>query len=282
MILFSTTATAPIAKNIVMPKGACTIKRFSDGEIFVRIDEEVKNKEVWVVAGTQAPAENLIELFLLLDALKQAGAIIHLFITYFSYARQIEPLAREAHSAELIGSILSTFDLKRCFILHPHSQLLHTYLSYTDMYPLDFFCTAAQPFDAIVAPDRGARVLAEQIAEHCNKPAIHLEKTRPAHEQVKIVAVNGDVTGKRLIIVDDMIATGRTLVHAAEELIKMGAESVAAAATHGIFSNNAYEYIDTSILETVVVTNSIATRESKKVKIIDISPDIQNTIMLTL
>ena len=89
MILFSTRSTRHLASNIALRPGVCTIKQFSDGELFVRIDEDVQGQHVWVLAGTQSPAEHLLELFFLCDALVRAGAHINLFITYFAYARQI-------------------------------------------------------------------------------------------------------------------------------------------------------------------------------------------------
>lgn len=278
MLIFSTKSARRIAEHIAMQHGATTIKFFSDGELFVRVDEDVRGKRVWVIASTQAPAENLLELFFLLDALEQAGARIFLFITYFAYARQVIAAPGEAHSAQIIGSFFNQFTLEKTFILHAHSRRLHDFLEYTDARDIDFFCNAAAEYDALVAPDKGAFVWASEIAQRCNKEIVVLTKTRPDHEQVKILAVDGNVKGKRLLIIDDIISTGRTLVEAAHALKNMGATHIAAAATHGVFAGNATEFLEKSILEKILVTNSLAQQARGKIQVHDISNFIVKTM----
>ncbi len=279
MILFSTKSSRHIAEKISAHHGACTVKYFSDGEMFVRIDQDVKSQRVWVLASTQAPAENLLELFLLLDALQHAGARISLFITYFAYARQVRAAPGEAHSAELISSFFKRFTFEKTYILHAHSRSLHNFLEYSDVKDISFFCDAAADYDALVAPDQGAYSLAAEIAKLCNKEIIVLTKTRPDHEQVKIVAVDGNVQGKRLLIIDDIISTGRTLVEAAHALKNMGAASIAAAATHGVFSPGAVDFLEKSILEKIIVTNSLAQQPRGKIHVHDISSFIAQTML---
>jgi ribose-phosphate pyrophosphokinase len=280
MILFSTNATRHLASRIALQPGMCTIKQFNDGELFVRIDEDVQGKQVWVLAATQAPAHHLLELFFLLDALQRAGAHINLFITYFAYARQIIAAPGEACSACVITTFLKNFILIKTYILHPHSILLHDYLPFTAIRDMDFFCEQAAAYDAVAAPDKGAYALAKEIAEFCNKELIELTKMRPDHDTVEIVAINGSVEHKKVLLVDDIISTGRTLAQAASALKKLGAHSIAAAATHGVFSPGSHQLLEQSVLEKISVTNTIAQHSHGKITIIDISPLIQK-IMLT-
>ncbi len=271
MILFSTQKSNYLAQKITAHHGACTIKQFSDGEIFVRIDQDVRNKKVWVVANTQPPAENMLELFFLLDALERAGAHVYLFITYFAYARQVIAKPGEAVSAEVIGNFFKNFNLKKIIILHAHSKLLHDFLNFTTVRDLEFFCTQAHQYDAIAAPDKGAYALAQEVAETCKKELILLTKTRPDHEKVEIVSVEGTVTNKKILIVDDIIATGKTLIEVARALHTMGAKTIAAAATHGIFTGDAQDILAKSIIEKIAVTNSVPQHKHEKIVVHDIS-----------
>jgi ribose-phosphate pyrophosphokinase len=278
MILFSTTTTRHLAANIAMRSGACTIKQFRDGELFVRIDEDVRNKSVWVLAATQAPAEHLLELFFLLDALHRGGAIINLFITYFAYARQGTATPEQACSAQVIGMILQQFTIAHTYILHPHSALLHEYLPFKAVQDIEYFCVQARAYDAIAAPDKGAQALAREIAHKCGKELILLTKRRLDQDNVEIVAVDGVVEDKKIMLIDDIISTGRTLVEAAYALQKLGAQTVAAVATHGLFAADARHIIEESPLLSVTVTNSIEQEARGKIKIVDISSFIERVM----
>jgi ribose-phosphate pyrophosphokinase len=281
MILFATRSAQHLAQRMTVQQGAYTIKQFSDGELFVRLDQDVAQRHVWVLAATQPPAENLLELFFLLDALQRAGASLNLCISYFGYARQIIAEPGESCSAELISNILKQFPLKQVSIVHPHSLLLQNFLPFTPIFDIPFFCEQAAHYDAIAAPDKGAADWATTIARACHKELILLTKTRPEQEQVEIASADGRTANQKILLVDDMISTGRTLVAAAETLINLGASSVAAAATHGVFAPGSQEFLAQSVLETVYVTNTIdqAQRKlDKKVTVIDISSTIMDSI----
>ena len=141
----------------------------------------------------------------------------------------------------------------------------------------DFFCTPAAKFDAIAAPDKGASTWAHDIANICKKEFIQITKKRPAQERVNIVSTEGNVAGKKVLLVDDIISTGRTITQCADTLKQLGATSVVAAITHGIFSPGSYQLIEQSPLERIYVTNSIVPHGScEKVTIVDISQFIQN------
>lgn len=279
MMLFSTSTTHHLASHITLQAGNCTIKQFNDGELFVRLNEDVQGKEVWVLAATQAPAEHLLELFFLLDALQRAGAHINLCITYFAYARQVIAAPGEACTAQVISIFLKKFNIAKTYIIHPHSTLLHDYLPFTAVRDVNFFCKQAEAYDAIAAPDKGAFALAQEIAQICKKELILLTKVRPDHDKVEIVAIEGIVEQKKVLLIDDIISTGRTLVESARALKKLGATSIAAAATHGVFSPGSHQLLEQSVLEKISVTNSIAQNSQGKITVIDMSQFIQQTIL---
>lgn len=277
MIFFANHAAQHLVRS---HEGKYIIQHFKDGEIFVRIDEEdLTNKKVWIVAATQPPAENLLELFFLLDAIQRTGASINLFLTYFSYARQTIAGPGEAHSAEVICSILKDFTLTQTLIMHPHNLLLHDFIPFEAVYDLDFFCEHAKDYDTIAAPDIGALSFAQKIAQSSNKDLIMLNKIRPEHDEVKIVSIDGQAAGKKILLIDDIISTGSTLVAAAQELKKHGAISISAAATHGIFVPGSREFIEKSILQHVYVTNTIEKTSQGKIIVKDISNTL-NSIMM--
>lgn len=281
MILFYTKSTQHLVSRIALAQGKHTVKQFSDGELWIHVDEEeVKNKKVWVIAATHAPAEHLLELFFLLDALQRAGAHINVLFTYFGYARQVDSKPGQACSAQVIAMLLKNFNRVKTYIIHPHSQTLHNYLSFTEIHDIPFFCTQAEDYDVIAAPDTGARVLAQEIAQRCNKEVAILTKIRPDHDTVAITAIDGSVAHKKVLLVDDIISTGRTLAQAAQTLKKAGAHTVAAAATHGIFSADAYSVLEKSVIEKIVVTNTIAQKPHGKITVHDVGPFIEDVIQL--
>lgn len=275
MKLFSTRSAQHLAANISLDHGACTIKQFSDGELFVRIDEDVQSKHIWILASTPPPAENLFELFFLCDALLKAGANLNVCITYLSYIRQIVAAPGESCTAHVIANFIKSFPINNLYIMHPHSTILHNFLPFTMIRDTDFFCRQAAGFDAIAAPDKGATLLAQEIATSCKKELILLSKTRPDKEQVEITAVNGQPAHKKILLVDDIISTGRTITQCAHALKKLGAIEVAAAATHGVFSPDCYQLLEQSPLSTISVTNTIAQQAKGKITVVDTSPFIQ-------
>jgi ribose-phosphate pyrophosphokinase len=174
MKLFSTRSARHIASHIALEQGACTIKQFSDGELFIRIDEKVQSEHVWVLASTQAPADNLLEFFFLCNALLKAGAKLHVIITYLSYIRQIVAAPGEAHTIEVIADFIKDLPLTQLYIVHPHSLALLNLMPCTVVRDNDFFCDLAIQYDAIAAPDKGAAAFAHEIAESFNKKLILL------------------------------------------------------------------------------------------------------------
>ena len=279
MKLFYTSYSSYLANRISLAKGKITRKQFSDGEWYIRIDEDVADKPVFVVAATPAPGDTLIELLLLLDALSHEKARIHLFLTYFGYARQDHPNKGQAHAAQLIGGILERLALEKVWVVHAHSTRLHDFFKFDDYIPYDMFADLAQRSDVLVAPDAGALAVVMRIAAKVGLPVVTVQKQRLEQEEVKIIAINGQVRGKRVLIIDDMIATGSTIIKVAHLLHEQGAQEINVAATHGIFSNHAYENIEHSSIKALYVTNSLKPiLVAQKIIYIDLLSDIEKII----
>jgi ribose-phosphate pyrophosphokinase len=281
MIIFFTRSAQHLSEKIILPKAHYSVKQFSDGELYVKIDQDLDHNEIWIITSTQPPAENLLELFFLLDALVRKGVQkINLFFTYFAYARQAIASSGEAGSAQLICDLLKKFPLHRIYSMHIHAaHLMQTFLPFTDIVNMNFFCSSAKNYDVIAAPDKGAFGFAENVAQTCGKEVIFLKKIRPEHEKVVIESVDGNVKGKKVLLVDDMISTGSTLIEACRALINLGASEVAAAATHGIFSSDAYERLEESQLKKIYVTNTLNCFSKGKIEVTDISTFIESILM---
>lgn len=271
-MIFYTYSVQHLLASMALEKGKRSIKKFADGELYVKLDEQVNNKNVWVVGSTVTPAENLLELLFLLDALHRNGAQTKLLMPYCSYARQDRATNGEALSFEVIANCFKQFTFETLIIVHIHNPELKKFLSFEQYIPLPFFAERARMVDCIVAPDKGAHDLACAVAQTVGKPMVFMEKVRPEQEKAEIVKITGEIVGKKALLVDDMIATGTTLIKAAEALKKQGVEHVYAAATHGLFVADALKHIQASPLEKIYVSNTIAQKHvSEKIDVIDIS-----------
>ena len=279
MMIFYTSSTKHFASELSFEEGKYLSKQFSDGECYIKLESDVAQKSVWVVAATNPPADHLLELFLLLNALDRAGATIYLLFTYFGYARQDRPIAGEASSAEVISTILKMFALKKIIIVHAHSQFLHEYLDFTNIIPTDLMKATAQLYDAVAAPDQGAYELVKSIAHACHNEPVFLTKIRPEQEKVQILEYDGIVRARTILIIDDIIATGNTIIEVAKILRQLGAQEVSVWATHGIFSGDALAAIEKSNIKKIYVTNTLLQKRcSNKIEVISIAPLIKKII----
>ncbi|MEX0940858.1 MAG: ribose-phosphate diphosphokinase [Candidatus Babeliales bacterium] len=280
MKVFATRSCAHLLNQMNLPQGRLTIKTFSDGELYIKIEEEVADQKVWVIASTEAPAEHLIELFLLLDALERAGAQIHILFTYFGYARQDRMLPGEPLSAAMIFRFLQNFVIQQTIIIHIHSTRLKMFYDFEDLILLDFFVPYIDMVDSVIAPDKGAGALVRILAEHEKKTSRVIEKIRNTHEHIERMIIHDGLQGKNVLIADDMIATGSTVIKAAQLLKEHGVKDIYVAATHGIFSADAIKTIEQSPIKRVFVTNTIDQRkESEKIEVIDCAPMLENIIL---
>jgi ribose-phosphate pyrophosphokinase len=280
MTVFYTPSTTHFASNLPFIKGSYALKKFSDGEIYVKIDLPVE-KEVWVVASTQPPADTLLELFFLLSALERERVSVSLLITYFAYARQSHPEEGEAASAQVIANFIKTFSLKTLAVINVHNYNLKNLLNVNNYLPFEVICALAEPFSHIIAPDKGSYDLAYHASKKCDKQFIVLEKKRPAHETVEITPL-GTTHVRGALLVDDIVATANTIVNAAYTLKESGIETIHAYATHGIFSGNALAKIDESPIERFFVTDTLPPTQKltqcPKIEIISIAPLIEKII----
>lgn len=279
MMVFYTSAAKHLASELPFEQGNYLSKQFSDGEWYIKLEQDVYKKNVWVIAATNPPAEHLLELFLLLNALARAQATINILFTYFGYARQDSPVAGEASSAEVVGTILKIFALKKIIVIHAHSSRLHHYLNFTNVIPTDLIRDTMQLYDAVAAPDQGAHDLVKSIAHACGKESIFLTKIRSEQEKVKILEYDGIVPSRKILIIDDMIATGNTIIEVAKILAQLGADDIGVWATHGIFSGDAIELLNKSIIKKIFVTNTLPQdKKSPKIEVISIAPLIKQII----
>jgi len=269
MTLFYTNSTKHLVSKIKLKKAKFTISKFSDGEIYVKIEENVKNKEVWVVASTNSPGDNLLELIFLLDALKREKAKINLLIPYFGYARQGKGKPGEAQTAKVVCDLLQGYKIS---VIHMHSPRIKKYLKFKNLIPL--YQHIIKKYDIVIAPDKGAAKLVRTIGKELNIPYIIMNKVRPKPEQARITTKPIDVKNKKVLIIDDMISTGGTIIAASKKL--QGATEISVLTTHGIFSGDALKKL--SLFDKVYITNSLPQRKHPKLHILDLAPFISKEI----
>jgi ribose-phosphate pyrophosphokinase len=277
-MLFYTNSAEHIAATMRMKRGRFILTKFSDGEIYSRVEENVRGKDVWVLASTQPPADNILELAFLLDSLSRGGARINLMILYFGYARQ-DRIAKkgEALSSKVVSDLLQKFHLNKTLVLHIHSSRIKKFFEYEDILPIHLFSAVIRRMEVVVAPDRGALDLARKVSRDYGLALAYMEKVRPGIEEVEITRLVGNVRPKKVVIVDDMISTGETVIKASQRLMKSGAKEVHVIATHGIFSGNAVKNLEKSCIKSVHVTNSIKPNyKSKMIKTVDVSKLVES------
>lgn len=278
--IFACNSNIPVAKQIAsclgLKLGAADVKHFSDGEIAVSINESVRGSDVFIVQSTCAPVNsNLMELLIMIDAMKRASAgRITAVIPYFGYARQDRKAkARDPISAKLCADILTTAGADRVLTMDLHAAQIQGFFNI----PLDhllgvpilspYFDKKFQNKDdiVVVSPDLGSVTRARNFAARVDAPLAIIDKRRQRANVCEVMNIIGDVKGKKCIIVDDMIDTAGTLCNAAKAIVEIGgATSVSACATHGVLSGPAIERINNSVLDEVVLLDTIPLTEDKK------------------
>jgi len=276
-IVFAGNANPELAQAICdylqQPLGNAKIKRFSDGEVQIEIDDNVRSKDVFVVQPTCQPVnENLVELLLLIDALKRSSAKrITGVIPYFGYARQDKKVApRVPISAKLVANLLTIAGANRIITMDLHAGQIQGFFDI----PVDNLFAAPVLIDymrrhftddlVIVSPDAGGVERARAFAKRLNAGLAIIDKRRSAPNQAKAMAVIGNVEGKRAIILDDMVDTAGTLTEAAKSLMSSGAKEVHACVTHAVLSGPAIDRINDSPIKTLVVADTIPLTEKRK------------------
>jgi len=286
MMLLSGTANRPLSEEVATeldnPLCRATIRRFADGEIFVKIDENVRGRDVYIIQPTNPPGDNLLELLLLMDAARRASAArITAVIPYFGYARQDrKDQPRVAISAKLMANMVSVAGADRVLAIDFHQHQMQGFfdLPVDHLYAAPVFTNHYRQKDlrdlVVVASDAGGAKMARGFAKRLNATFAIIDKRRTAANVAEVVTVIGDVEGKDCLIPDDMIDTGGTMSEAVTALKRLGAREIYVCASHALLSGPAVERLMNAPVKEIAVTNSIAIPESKrfeKLKVLSIA-----------
>jgi ribose-phosphate pyrophosphokinase len=283
-VLFTCNANPALAQEIAsdlhIELGKASIGRFSDGEVTIEIQQNVRARDVFVVQPTCAPTnEHIMELLLMVDALKRASAgRITAVIPYFGYARQDRRprSTRVPISAKVVANMLEAAGVNRVLTMDLHADQIQGFFDipvdniYASPVLLSDLKSKSYENLVVVSPDVGGVVRARALAKQLGCDLAIIDKRRPKANVSEVMHIIGDIDGRNCVIMDDMIDTAGTLVKAAEVLKERGAKSVYAYCTHPVFSGPALDRIDSSHLDEVVITNTIplrgTARQSKKIR----------------
>ena len=282
--IFSGRATIDLAEKIATCYGKnlgnVMVTEFSDGEFEPSFEETVRGQDVFIIQSTMPPTENLFELLLLIDAAKRASAkSVIALIPYFGFARQDrKSKPRVAIGAKLVANMLHTAGIDRIMTMDLHADQIQGFFEVPvdHLYASTIFLPYLQKIDTgnliMAAPDAGGAKRANSYAKKLNLGLAMCHKHRKVANEVAEMTVIGDVEGKDVILVDDMVDTAGTLTKAADLFIEQGAKSVRAICTHPILSGPAYDRIENSNLLELVVTDSIPLkRQSNKIKVLGVA-----------
>lgn len=271
-------------------QGEIELKRFSDGEVYVQILENVRGTDVFVIQPTNPPAENIIELLLMIDAFKRSSAArITAVIPYYGYARQErKDKPRVPISAKVVADLIEAAGADRVLTIDLHAPAIQGYFTI----PVDHLFAApvliehlaARGLDdpVIVSPDAGGVERARFYAKRLRGGLAIIDKRRTGHNVAESVHVVGDVRGRPCVIVDDIIDTGGTIQGAARALLDAGAESVSACFSHAVLSGPALTRLEETPLEGISVTNTIPrTRSHEKIQVLSVAPLLGEAIRRT-
>ena len=283
-----------VAKNLETDLGPMKVGTFSDGEINVEVNENVRGKDTFIIQSTSNPAEkNLMELILMVDALKRASArSVTAVIPYFGYSRQDRRVrsARVPISAKVIADMLSEVGISRIITLDIHSEQIQGFFSF----PVDNIYTAnimvkglLEKYDVedlqVVSPDTGGVIRARSVAKTLGvKDLAIIDKRREKANESEVINLIGDVEGKVCIVPDDLIDTAGTLSNASHALKDKGAKEIIAYITHPVLSGDAIKNLNNSAIDKLVVSNSIdigdKSKKCPKIDVFDISPILSEAI----
>ncbi len=286
--LFSGNSNIALAREMCdslgIPLGKATVKRFSDGEIFVEIEENVRGADVFVVQSICCPGnDNLMELLIMMDALKRASAQrITAVLPYYGYARQDRKVApRTPITAKLVADLITTAGADRILCMDLHAGQIQGFFNipvdhlYATPVILDYIKKNFDNDVVIVSPDAGGVERARAFAKRLNCSLAIIDKRRTAPNVAEVMNIIGDVSGKVAIIVDDMVDTAGTLTQGAKAVKDNGAKKIYAISTHPVLSGPAISRIEQSVMEELVVTNTIPlTKEGAacdKIKVLSVA-----------
>ncbi|NCU17746.1 ribose-phosphate diphosphokinase [Pallidibacillus pasinlerensis] len=286
--LFSLNSNRALAEEISelmgVRLGKSSVTRFSDGEVQINIEESIRGCDVFVVQSTSNPVnEHLMELLIMIDALKRASArTINIVIPYYGYARQDRKArSREPITAKLVANLLETAGASRMIAIDLHAPQIQGFfdipIDHLMGVPIlaDYFEGKNLDDIVIVSPDHGGVTRARKMADRLKAPIAIIDKRRPRPNVAEVMNIVGNIEGKTCIIIDDIIDTAGTITLAANALVENGAREVYACCTHPVLSGPAIERIEHSKIKELVVTNTITLPEEKqiaKIKQLSVAP----------
>ena len=271
-----------IAKYLGIPLSEASIKRFSDGEISIQIGESVRGKDVFIIQPTCAPTDtNLMELLILTDALKRSSAsTVTAVIPYFGYARQDRKAApRVPITAKLVANMIETAGIDRVVTMDLHAGQIQGFFDipvdnlYGTITFINYLKNKHLSNPIVASPDVGGVARARSLAKQLNLDLAIIDKRREKANESEVMNVIGDVNGKDVILIDDMVDTAGTLIKAAAAFKERGATIVTAFCTHPVLSGPAYERIAAGAIDELVVTDTIPLKEQNEhIKVISVAP----------
>lgn len=294
-VVISGTASIKLVKEICeqleIPPAPVETKRFSDGELWVKINENVRGRDVYIVQSTYTPAnDHLMELLLLIDAAKRASADrVNAVVPYYGYARQDrKDQGRVALSAKLVANLITTAGADRMISLDLHAGQIQGFFDipvdhlYAGPLLVEYMRDLVTGSYVVVAPDVGSVKRARAFAERLNTSLVIIDKRRPEANVSEVMNVIGPVKGKKAILFDDLMDTAGTMCSAADALFEHGASEVYACCTHAVLSGAALERLRESKIQEVIVTNTIPQEarieQLNKLRVVSVAPLIAEAI----
>ena len=276
--IFSGRSNLALAQGIVdvlgMDLGDVTIRTFADGELWVKYEENIRGQDVFIIQSTNEPADNLIELFLLLDAAVRASAQrVTAVIPYFGYGRQDrKDQPRVPISSRVMVDVITTTGADRIISMDLHSTQIQGFASipFDHLYSRMVLMDTLRKLDfnpdncTVLAPDVGSAAMGQSYARSLGVHFALIDKRRYAPNKAEVSHLIGDLEGKDVLIIDDMIDTAGTTVSAAQAAMDKGAKSVTAAATHGVLSDPAIDRLKEAPIKELIITDTISVKKEKQ------------------
>lgn len=282
--LFSGRANRQLAEKIAHhlgePLGKLEIQNFSDGEIWVKFIDNIRGADVFIIQTTVPPADNLLELLITVDAAKRASARkVTVVIPYFGYARQDrKDQPRVAITSKLVANLITTAGADRVICMDLHAPQIQGFFDipvdhlYSSVVFVEHLRKQKIPDLTVVSPDVGGIKMARAYAKRLDADLVLIDKRRPAPNVVEVMNIVGDVEGRNVLIVDDLIDTAGTFTNAVTALKKAGAKNVYGACTHPLLSGKALERINDSEVEKIIVCDTIPLKfHSSKIEVLSVS-----------
>ena len=276
-----------IARAYGQELGQVAIKNFSDGEIYVRYGESIRGSDLFIIQSTPPPADNWMELIFLVDAARRASAArITAVMPYFGYARQDrKDQPRVSIASKALANILTTTGVDRVLTMDLHAAQLQGFFDipvdhlYGSAVLIEHLRNDAADDLVVVAPDVGSLKMARAYAKRLNADLALIDKRRPIQNVAEVMNIIGDVDGRNVLLLDDMVDTAGTLVSAAQALREAGALDIQAAATHALLSGPAYERIENSVISRLLVTDTVPLqRPSDKIHVVSVADHFADAI----